>query len=224
MAAADFFHVHDYYCERIGTELNLWGEPINAITNLAFFIAAYVVYAEAKRRDRLDAPVVTLIVLIACIGTGSTLFHMFATFWALATDVIPIYITMVFYFGLILRYAYGLGLTASIIGACAFVPFAAAMGFLLANTAIGEINAGYVSALLLLIGNAAILGRRSHPIAAWLAAGAAVFAVSITLRTVDLAVCSSFALGTHFLWHILNGVLLATVAVGFVRHGQRQAA
>jgi hypothetical protein len=39
-------------------------------------------------------------------------------------------------------------------------------------------------------------------------AAAAVFAVSLTFRTVDLAVCASLPLGTHAAWHTLNAVVL----------------
>jgi len=37
---------------------------------------------------------------------------------------------------------------------------------------------------------------------------AAVFCLSLTFRTIDNAVCTSFPLGTHFLWHLLNGLVV----------------
>ena len=40
--------VHDGYCERIGTEPNLWGEPVNALTNLAFYAAVYWLFLESS--------------------------------------------------------------------------------------------------------------------------------------------------------------------------------
>ena len=39
-------------------------------------------------------------------------------------------------------------------------------------------------------------------------AGAVIFALSVVFRTVDNAVCPVFPLGTHFVWHCLNAVLL----------------
>lgn len=36
----------------------------------------------------------------------------------------------------------------------------------------------------------------------------AVFLASLTFRSIDDAICSHVAIGTHFLWHILNGVVL----------------
>jgi hypothetical protein len=40
-----------------------------------------------------------------------------------------------------------------------------------------------------------------------LAAGATL-AVSLFFRSIDNAICESVPLGTHFLWHLLNGLVL----------------
>ena len=37
---------------------------------------------------------------------------------------------------------------------------------------------------------------------------ALVFAISLGLRTADTALCPQFPLGTHFVWHVLNAVVL----------------
>ena len=37
---------------------------------------------------------------------------------------------------------------------------------------------------------------------------AAVIAASLTLRSLDYAVCPMLPIGTHFLWHTLNGWML----------------
>jgi hypothetical protein len=41
-----------------------------------------------------------------------------------------------------------------------------------------------------------------------LAFAALLFAISLTLRSVDMALCPAFPLGTHFAWHILNAAVL----------------
>jgi len=43
-------------------------------------------------------------------------------------------------------------------------------------------------------------------------AGLFVFAVSLTLRTLDEPLCAALPVGTHYLWHVLNGVTLYLVA------------
>lgn len=40
----------------------------------------------------------------------------------------------------------------------------------------------------------------------WVATG--VFVVSLGLRSVDMELCDAFPMGTHFMWHSLNGVFL----------------
>lgn len=42
----------------------------------------------------------------------------------------------------------------------------------------------------------------------WLFAAAATLAVSLTFRSIDMALCDALPLGTHFLWHSLNGLAL----------------
>ncbi|PWT93645.1 MAG: hypothetical protein C5B56_00365, partial [Proteobacteria bacterium] len=39
-----------------------------------------------------------------------------------------------------------------------------------------------------------------------LAAG--LFCVSLVFRTIDRTICGAFPLGTHFVWHMLNAVVL----------------
>jgi hypothetical protein len=43
---------------------------------------------------------------------------------------------------------------------------------------------------------------------------AAIFVASLALRIVDLDVCDAIPLGTHFLWHVLNAVLLYVLLRG----------
>ncbi len=39
-----------------------------------------------------------------------------------------------------------------------------------------------------------------------LLAAAGVYVLALVFRTLDLEVCSAFPIGTHFLWHSLNGL------------------
>ena len=41
-----------------------------------------------------------------------------------------------------------------------------------------------------------------------LRAAAAVFAVSLTARTLDFAICADYPHGSHWLWHLGNGVVI----------------
>lgn len=67
------------YCERTGP--GLWAEPLNAVSNLAFVVAAVVVLRRLRRIAAPAAPVsvvVLLVGLLPVIGVGSFIFHTVA--------------------------------------------------------------------------------------------------------------------------------------------------
>ncbi|MFL5259143.1 MAG: ceramidase domain-containing protein, partial [Hyphomicrobiales bacterium] len=90
----------DAYCERI--DASLLGEPLNALSNAAFFAAA-IWAAAAARRTRSGGAVWALIVLVALIGAGSLAFHVFANRWSVLADVIPISVFIYAYLAFALR-------------------------------------------------------------------------------------------------------------------------
>jgi hypothetical protein len=66
----------------------------------------------------------------------------------------------------------------------------------------------YAPAFLVLIGLGLRHLRYRQPERFLLLAAAGVFSLSLFLRSIDEAVCPRFPIGTHFLWHLLNGALL----------------
>src|ERR1043166_113401 len=101
--SVDWFAPIDLYCER--TAPGLFNEPLNAASNLAFFVAAMFAARVALRdgRARTDAFLWLLIGLVFVIGAGSTAFHMFANRWSLIADVAPITAFIYGFFLLALR-------------------------------------------------------------------------------------------------------------------------
>ena len=75
----------DGYCERIGPDF--WAEPLNAVTNLAFLLAAYALRRHLATVETIsgtrDPQSSVLIVILWAIGLGSLAFHTFATIWAI---------------------------------------------------------------------------------------------------------------------------------------------
>jgi hypothetical protein len=51
-----------------------------------------------------------------------------------------------------------------------------------------------------------------------MALGAGILVVSLTFRTLDDPLCDLVPFGTHFLWHILNGLMLALMIEVYRRH------
>lgn len=207
----------DLYCERLAP--GLLGEPLNALTNLAFFLAAGWVWRRAARAGAWRNRGRLLAVLLALIGAGSLTFHTFATVLAEALDEWPI---LIFQMTFLAIYGYGvLGWKpmAIIAGEVAFIAsiYAARQFPALVNGSLP-----YLPALLVLLaigGYHRLTGRAGAR--AFLAA-AGLFLVSAFFRSIDLAVCPVFPLGTHFLWHLCNAGVLALSAEALMAGEQRR--
>lgn len=52
-------------------------------------------------------------------------------------------------------------------------------------------------------------------------AAAGTFFVSLAFRTLDQWLCPCLPIGTHFLWHLLNGVLLYLTMKALILHRAR---
>jgi CHASE2 domain-containing sensor protein len=76
------------YCERV--DASFWAEPVNALTNLAFLVAAGAAYAAWRGSEARDPFGLALIGVTVAIGLGSFAFHTLATRGAALLDVIPI--------------------------------------------------------------------------------------------------------------------------------------
>lgn len=198
------------YCERGSGAF--WAEPLNALSNGAFILAAVAALLLWRRGARDDLAVALLIGLVFAIGVGSFLFHTMPRRWTLLADVIPIQLFAFGYFGLALRRFLGLPLAMAAAGTLAFLAasfaLAAWLGPLLPPAAGG--SAGYAAFVLALFGVAAALARRegmSGP--ARLIGGAGlVFALSLSLRSLDPLACQHVPFGLHWLWHLLNALVL----------------
>lgn len=195
----------DIYCERL--DASFWSEPANAITNASFLIAAFLLarlYIRSGRRDREAAG---LIACIAVVGIGSLIFHTFANHLAQIADVAPIVLFVVYYLWVSLRRLTGMGNGKTCATIAAFILFAAQAGAVPPEYSFNG-SVAYFPCLAVLLLIAAALRRRKHQAAALLLKAAACFTLSLTFRSVDMMLCPHFALGTHFMWHLLNGAVL----------------
>jgi hypothetical protein len=82
----DWFDPINAYCERTGPDY--WSEPVNALTNAAFVIAAAVM-ALRLRGQRIGLAW-AMVGVLAVIGLGSYLFHTHANRLTALMDVLPI--------------------------------------------------------------------------------------------------------------------------------------
>lgn len=201
----------DLYCERVAP--GLAGEPLNALTNVAFFAAA-LVCARATARQGNDFRV--LAGLLALVGAGSLAFHTAATRTTAVADRLAIALFIWFYLHrLLVRVA---GLTNLAAGACVVVYAAASSSFERAfppGTLNGSI--GYVPALATLLAVTAWMARTRRAGTRHFAFAAGAFSIAVVLRTADAALCATLPTGTHFLWHLLNASVLGSLVLGLAR-------
>ncbi|MFY0690805.1 MAG: ceramidase domain-containing protein [Paracoccaceae bacterium] len=210
----------DAYCERLGPAF--WAEPVNAVTNLAFLIAALVM---ARRLRGQRMPLAWLMVgVLTCIGLGSFAFHTFATPWAAMLDVVPIGVFILVYLYAANRHFWQLSRGWSIFGVALFIPYAALLVPLFDGLGWLGSSAGYAPVPLLIALYGVALRARARQTARGLLIGALVLVVSLTFRTLDLPLCGVFPFGTHVFWHVLNGIMLGWMIEVYRRHMVARAA
>jgi hypothetical protein len=225
------------YCER-GTDPSIWAEPMNAVSNGAFIIAALFgarQLAAQPARNAGYAAEWTLVALAGLIGVGSFLFHTFATRWAVLTDVGAILIFTMGSIGYVVRRFIGASWLSVVVALAVFVAALAAFQRLPCSPALLPVTSasgrsclngtlGYAPVLVALVFYGSRLVLRGHPAGRLIAAAAAVFAISMVLRTVDIEVCALSKVfgrerGTHSLWHVLNAVTVYCLLAAAIRYG-----
>ncbi len=194
----------DHYCERI--DPSYWSEPLNAITNIAFAVAALVLFRAWQRAQEKDGPALVLIVNLAAIGVGSYIFHTLATRGAALADTLPILtfilITLFFSARRYLKLPWWVCGLVTVL----YLPVTPIIVFFSAPL-IGS-SAAYLPALFTILIFAGLTTRRDPEISRGLFLAAVILILSLTCRIADEPLCSLFPLGTHFLWHVLNAIVL----------------
>ncbi|WP_299588485.1 ceramidase domain-containing protein [uncultured Tateyamaria sp.] len=192
----------DGYCERVGPDY--WAEPVNALTNAAFVLVALWMW-----RRSAGVPLARVLsVVLGLIGIGSYLFHTHAQVWSAIADVAPIGAFILIYIFAINRDVWGMRTVWAVGATALFVPYAALTIPLFQYLPVLGVSAGYVPVPVLILIYAVLLWRRAPRLARGFVIGATILLVSLTARSVDEALCTQLPLGTHFLWHILNAVML----------------
>lgn len=216
----------DNYCERLAP--GLWGEPVNAVTNFAFLIAGGLLIWQLWRQpERVPVRVWLLPVMTAVVGLCSLAFHTFATGFTGLLDSLSIAVFILIAAVVTVHQVWGVPWKWAWPAAPGIIIFTS--GFTAASASLGvpSVLGTYLSALVVLIGfglairwTAPVEVRRFGNLLFWTAA---LFAISLTMRTLDGPVCAGVPVGTHFLWHCLNAMVLYLVSYTVYRCWQVQA-
>ena len=208
----DLFAQVDAYCER--TDFSFWSEPVNALTNIGYILVA-LWFLRAMRGVPLGQ---VMGAILLAIGIGSFLFHTLATGWAGLADTLPIAVFILVYLYAVNRHALGWPVWAAGLGVLAYFPYAAGVVWIADFLPFFRTSNFYWSVPILLFLYAALFRQQLGGLALGFLAGGAVLSLSISVRSVDLAVCDSFPLGTHFLWHVFNAAMFVIVLGSYRAH------
>lgn len=200
----------DEYCERM--DYSFWSEPVNAVTNFLIIFAGLAAFRLYQKQFPLHGHrhrpnVLILIALVVLTGIGSFLYHTTATIWAGYADILPIIGFIYLYHAVFLRralampYAYVLGYLLIFFG------LSAALGKSFGREALNG-SIAYIPALISFYTVWVAMMALRRPGARLFGFAALFFLGAISFRTIDMMVCESFPLGTHFMWHTFNAIVL----------------
>jgi Ceramidase len=200
-------HHLDDYCERLGSP-ELWAEPLNAVTNLAFLIAAWRIFALLRAltwRETKDIYALTLV--LCCIGVGSGAWHLYPTSTTLMMDVLPITLFIYGYMAAFLRRVWSLARwKIALILAAMLGSNAVTTAIFPPDTLFGTILYMPTYAVLVII---TLIGYTTRAVwATPLTYTVLLWTCSLTMRTIDKPLCELLPNGTHFMWHTLNAWVL----------------
>lgn len=202
------FESVDIYCERVSPDA--WNEPINTVTNIAFLVAVGYLCELYKEQNRKDHESCMLILLIGLVGIGSFAFHIYGNNLTLLMDVVPIGIFVFYYLWVVFKRFLHWSRNKILVSLGLF----AAVEYLVSMIPPPNFNGSlsYFPCLLAIVFIGRELQKRRCVVEAeYFFKAGAWFAVSLSFRILDNAICSLLPMGTHFAWHICNSMVLYTL-------------
>ena len=208
----DLFKSIDIYCERL--DIGIWAEPINAVTNVAFILASIFMWLRCK--NLVEGRILSF--LLFSIGCGSFLFHTFAQTWAAILDVAAILIFILTYIFIANRSFLAWSKMVSVFGVILFFPYQLLLANILSNIQFFGSSVQYIPVAILIFIYSGLLRKTEPNLSRGLLIGAVILCLSIVFRIIDEPLCSVLSVGTHFVWHILNAIMLSWMIEILRRH------
>jgi hypothetical protein len=198
----------DIYCERL--DASFWAEPVNAISNLSFIVAGFFLWRLRTPRSNLMA------ILVILIGLGSFSFHTVANRLTGLLDVLAIALYLVA-FAFLIPKQWSKNALLIQLGSVLMLIVSIVLAQLLISDLKPQLtwlpSGMYVGAWLALIMFAWVTQYSNKAAARYLWLAAIVFPASLLSRQLDMPLCDSIG-GTHWLWHLFNGITLFLSSYG----------
>lgn len=217
--------VHFYgVCERREPD-ELWAEPLNVISSVGFLVAAYLIlkkcigHPEIKKEKKWDIHILNFLVL--AIGCSSVIFHMAPSHYTELLDIFFIVAFInIFFLSFMVRVA-KLKIYQIVV---AYLAFTGSTHMLVSQfpNAMND-SIAYLSSVFTIIFIAFYLKKKRRAGSTDFKYAAIIGMISLTFRSIDNYVCDYIHIGTHFMWHFLNSVLIYLLLKQLVRSVNRRA-
>lgn len=210
----------DYYCERLAP--GPWGEPLNALTNGAFLVAGVaLVWLLFRQRSRVPVSLWLLPATTAAVGLCSLAFHVLATEFTAMLDTSSIGVFILVAASLAVHHVFRVSWRWAWLAAPGCLAVATVVVASLAMLGVRPVVGGYLAAMAVLVGfglaTRLAAPAAMRPFGNVLFGAAALFVLSLALRTLDGPLCDTIPVGTHFLWHCLNATVMFLVGFTVIR-------
>jgi hypothetical protein len=199
---------HPHYCE--SPIFSYFFEPLNTITNLFFMIVGYILIVQLKKGGKLDSKAVYLSSLMILIGIGSFAWHFYRSNITLLADSIPIAVFVISYLYFYLAHITKKNIYRFLLflGFFIYTPILTILLNSYPLELFGNGGAGYIAAISYFLLLQFYNYINSVPVISKSLLVILVFLISIFARQIDMYVCEWLGFGTHFIWHILNSLVL----------------
>ncbi|OGY27920.1 MAG: hypothetical protein A2802_02600 [Candidatus Woykebacteria bacterium RIFCSPHIGHO2_01_FULL_43_29] len=181
-----------------------WGlisEPVDTVSNIAFFIATYLIYRLYKKYNLSGFRFNLLIILVMLIGLGSTVYHAFNNVYTALFDLLPIYF---FVFYSLYSFTSFLSKSTAIRIGTPLTLFIIQIGFRAMELPlfIFGMPTFHLFNILFILALSSWAYRRVGKMVNGIFPIVISYSLGILMRYFDLTICPINGVGTHFLWHI----------------------
>ncbi len=173
-----------------------WKEPLNFFSNFSFVFSLFFI---SRKMKIATAPIIikVMVFFLIIFTIGSFSFHFHRSQFTHYLDAIPILIFMLLAFSSICFVKRNIFCTLVL-----SLIFLSANVLLVSNRSIpiSAYQFTLASLMVLIITNKSLVDPKNGYLAAL------SFFFALIFREIDLIVCHDLKTGTHFLWHLLNGL------------------
>jgi hypothetical protein len=200
------------YCERLTS--GFLGEPINLLSSFLYIVAALTAWRNLTNSNNIKHKnfLQLMCLLVALIGIGSALYHSYPNRTTLLLDALPIYVLLVS----LLAFLVNKIVDSPIFTVCIIFVYISTL--LLGSLVWPELANGSVRHIITITFLSVVLSllyKKFPVLIKKLFLILVLFIVSLIARSLDVMLCSSLTIGTHFIWHIINAfavyLLLTTI-------------